>query len=126
MLTPEQARAAWTRLSPLIAAALRHARGTHALDDVWAAVAAGEAQFWPAAASAVVTEIHRFPRRSALHFWLVGGELTELLAMLPHVESWGRAQGCDLFTLAGRRGWARALRSRGYVPAWTGLAKEAA
>lgn len=54
----------------------------------------------------------------ALHVWLAGGELSDILALKPGVEAWGRARACDYVTINGRRGWARILRSDGFT--WNG------
>lgn len=123
-MTPEQARAEWERCAPLLAPALERAYGTHDLEDVWSLVQAGAAQFWPGEGSAMVTELFVFPKRKALNFWLIGGVLPEILAMRPHIEAWGLAQGCTLFTGAGRAGFGRAMREHGYRTAWTAVVKE--
>lgn len=123
----EATDAAWERCKPYIEAALHHARGTHTVDDVWAAVQIGDAQFWPGERSAVVTEILHFPRKKALHFWLCGGDLKELVETIrPAIEAWGVEQGCAVATTAGRNGWRRALEGHGYEPAWHVCTKELA
>jgi hypothetical protein len=109
----------WRRCTPWIKGALTYARGAFLLEDVRAAVERGDAQFWPGANSAVVTEVQTFPRLKSLHFWLVGGELPELLNRLrPAIEFWGILQGCTGFSTAGREGWQRAMRPYGYEPAY--------
>lgn len=50
----------------------------------------------------------------AIHVWLGGGDLDDLLALMPGAESYGRAMGCEYATIEGRRGWARVLRQHGY------------
>ena len=102
--------AEWNRCGPWLQAALDHAGNTHALDNVREMVERGEAQFWPASCSAVVTEIIEYPRCKALRFWLVGGDLAELRRIQPVIEAWGRHIGCARAEGAGRRGWERALR----------------
>ena len=117
---------AWARCRPWIEAALEYGRGSHTLDDVWRAVLAGEAHFWPGERCAVVTEFHDFPQLRALHYWLAGGDLDELLVrMRPDIEAWGRDLGCTRFTLAGRPGWRRALAAHGYQSHWQICAKDA-
>jgi hypothetical protein len=114
----------WARCAPWIEAALER-DGTHDLEDVLAMVLADEAQFWPGESSAVVTEVLTLPKVKALHVWLAGGEMEELLGkMLPAIEDFARRAGCDRFSVAGREGWERALRSKGFSPAWRVVAKE--
>jgi len=108
----------WTRCAPWIEAALAYARGTHLIGDVKAMVEAGRAHFHPFATCAVVTEFLVYPRLKALHFWLCGGALDELIAVEPLIAAWGAANGCTRFTTAGREGWRRALKGNGYESAW--------
>ena len=99
--------------------------GTHDLSDVWKLVMADEAQFWPGEQSAVITEVLNLPKVKALHVWLAGGEMDELInKMLPAVEAFARAAGCNRLSIAGREGWERMLRGKGYDPAWRVVAKE--
>lgn len=120
-----EAEAEWTRCRPWLEAALEHACGTHLIEDVEDAIARGEAHFWPGRQSAVVTEFHEFPRLKALHFWLAGGDLEELLnRMLPDITAWAKAHGCTRMTLAGRPGWRRALAPHGFDPHWHICAKD--
>ena len=116
---------AWARCRPYLEAALEHADGAYALEDVARRVEEGRAQFWPGRRCAVVTEIYDYPRLKACNFWLLGGDLRELLALQPIIETWARAQGCTRMLGGGpRAGWARVLGSRGYRPAWTIYCKD--
>ena len=108
----------WARCAPWIGAALGYARGTHLIDDVKTMVVEGRAHFHPFGSSAVVTEFLVYPRMKTLHFWLCGGELAALIAAEPLIAAWGAANGCTRFTTAGREGWRRALKGRGYASAW--------
>jgi hypothetical protein len=101
--------AEWERCRPWLAAALERAGGTHGMGDVRAGVEAVRFQFWPGERAAIVTEIIEYPRMRALHFFLVGGAMDELLAMKPHIEAWGKGLGCTRATCAGRFGWERVL-----------------
>ena len=102
---------------------LERCRGwlTPALEDAsWAEVAgelaARRAQLWPGERAAMVTTLQITPQGPTCHVWLGGGELSELLEMAPGIEAWARAQGCAFVTLSGRKGWARALKRRGFAP----------
>ena len=97
--------------------ALVYSGGTHTFEDIVAGVDAGTLQFWPGAASAVVTEIIVAPQQKILHFFLAGGSLAELERMLPEIRAWGREQGCTRATLTGRKGWERTFLAReGWKP----------
>lgn len=114
----------WARCEAWLAAALEHSFG-YEIEDVRAEIVAGEAQFWPGRNAAIVTQVWTFPRAKAVNFWLAGGDLAELVdEMRPCVEAWARAMGCTNTIIAGRAGWARALKDEGYRPIWTALGKE--
>lgn len=74
----------------------------------------GHAMLWEGARSAFVTQFTPAPR--TIHAWLAGGDLTELLRLIPGIESYARAMGCQYASVTGRKGWARALRPFGYAP----------
>lgn len=71
----------------------------------------GQAQLWLGEQSAMVTEIVG----DAIHVWLGGGSLPELLEMRPLVEKAGREWGCKRATICGRLGWDRALKEHGFT-----------
>jgi GNAT superfamily N-acetyltransferase len=122
---PETSAEAWYRCQPYLEPALEQAGGTHQLEDVARLIERGRAHFWPGERCAVVTEFYDYPRLRACNFWLLGGDLRELLAMLPLIERWARAQGCTRMLGGGpRAGWARVLGPRGYSPAWTIYCKD--
>jgi hypothetical protein len=75
-------------------------------------VAAGRLQFWPGERSCIVTELIEYPKYTQLHFFLAGGRLEELMAMVPLVEEWGKSRGCTRASLIGRRGWERTFLVR--------------
>jgi hypothetical protein len=119
----------WVRCGPYIEAALAESRQTHGPADVLLAVGSGRAHFWPGARCAVVTEFWEAPRLKALNFWLLGGDLKELLVMRPQIEAWAIGQGCKQAIGGGvhdRRGWGRVLESGGYRPRWTIYEKDLA
>lgn len=117
-MTLEEAR-------PHIEAALAYAGGTHTFEDVAAMIETGRLQFWPGVGSVIVTEIIEYPQRRTLHFFLAGGNLDELRAMLDPILEWGRALGCTAATLTGRKGWARSfLASEGWNHELVCMSKE--
>lgn len=94
--------------------ALKHSGGTHALNHVLAAVHEGRAQMWIDGDSVIVTEVNDTPLERVLHFWLAAGALDEVLPLSNKVLEWGRALGCTVATLQGRKGWSRALLKEGW------------
>lgn len=116
----------WARCEPFIQSALDAGYGTHTIADVRAAIAAGDAVFWPGRRCAAVTEFLTFPRKKALNFWLLGGDGRELVRHLrPVIEAWGRSQDCTLFLGLGTRpSWGRALKRHGYEPGWQYFVKD--
>lgn len=83
--------------------------GGYDLDDIAEAVAKGEMQLWPAPKAAMVTEILRFPKRRALNTVLAGGNLEQIMDMVPSLRAFARGQGCDVLLMSGRPGWTRPL-----------------
>jgi hypothetical protein len=114
----------WERCKRFIADALPYAGGTHELLDIEAGIAAGRFGLIPRERSAFVVEVTVYPQLKALHIFLAGGDLSELKAFDPHMDQIGRSLGCSRITIAGRKGFARALKDLGYCERWTVLAKE--
>lgn len=118
------AQIAWVRCRRFIEAALEHAHGTHNIFDIEAGVIDGRFQFWPGQRSAIVTEIITYPRKRALNYFLLGGDLEELKEMEPSVSAWAFAAGCTHVIGVGRKGFERVFAGAGFKPAWTLLVKE--
>jgi hypothetical protein len=89
--------------------ALRFGGDTHSLEDIAQGIDAGRFQLWDGDASAIITEILSTPRRKTLHFFLAGGYLIELRAMVPGILEWGQSIGCTHASLVGRFGWLRSF-----------------
>jgi hypothetical protein len=102
---------AWERCRPYLEAALRRSGNEATLDDVKARIESGGAWFWPGERSAAVVEITR-----SAHFWLLGGDLREVLDRQEDGVKFARGMNCDRITLRGRPGWARVLQPYGYRP----------
>ena len=103
----------WERCSGFIEAALETCP-THNLEDVRTGISTGHFQFWPGQRCAVVTEVNDYPRIRLLHFWLMGGDLKELLSMRPKIEAWAAVAGCKAVCGEGREAWGRVLLKHGY------------
>lgn len=116
--------AEWQRCSAWLQDALDSAGNSHNLDDVKNGVLAGSYEFWPAPRAAIVTELLIYPNWSALHCWLVGGELGQVRDMIPSLMLFAKSFGCTKITGTGRLGWVRALQEQGFTRMATTVAME--
>lgn len=112
------------RCKDWLAAALEYADDTHDIEDIWEGVQEGRYQFWPGKESAIITEFHVYPKKRSLHVFLAGGKLDELLDMWDSMEIYAKATGCASLSVSGRKGWMRALESRGAKYLCTTVVKE--
>jgi len=101
--------------------ALKYSGGTHETIDIFYGIMDRRMQLWPAPDGCLVTEIVSYPRKKVLHIFLAGGELGQIKDMQEAVMEWGKQQGCSNLTLAGRKGWERALKNQGWKPILTTL-----
>jgi hypothetical protein len=99
-----------------IEAALAHGGDTHTFEDVRDMIIDGRLQIWHGPNGCAVTEIITYPRKKALHVFLAGGEMAQILDMMDSAMVWGRGQGCDVMTISGRLGWQRVLDKHGFRP----------
>lgn len=110
---------------PFIEAALEYCGGTHTFGDVVNALVNGDMQLWATDKAAVVTELQVYPQFKACHFFLAGGDMTQLAHFQRVISEWAKAQGCERMTLTGRRGWEKTfLKGEGYAPIFTTFSKE--
>lgn len=114
----------WNRCRGWIEAALEHTGGTHTIDDVREAIEARQAFVLAGKRSALVCEVQTFPRLQSFHVWLAGGDLAELRSSQPQLEDYARRLGCSRISIAGRRGWVRAIEDLGYREKYTTIVKE--
>jgi hypothetical protein len=109
-----KAQEEWARCRHWIEAAIEHSSGIISIEDVEAGIAAGNMQFWPGQRSAAVTEIAVYPRTKHLLVVLAGGDMEEIISMIPSFKFFGKAHGCEKLVEAGRAGWERVLKGRGW------------
>lgn len=96
-------------LSTLLQPALDRSSDGATMDDVQAEIASGRAILTLGQRSAVVTQ------PDVLNVWLVGGDMTEIRDMEPHVCEMARQMGCKALTAVNARpGWARAMKEMGW------------
>lgn len=94
--------------------ALRIGGRTHDIGDVAAGLQTGRFQWWPRKDSGTVTEIVVYPKGPVLNVFLAAGDLDDVLALVPDMKTFAKAQGCSRITCIGRRGWERVLPKHGW------------
>lgn len=99
-----------------LARALKAGGGLFTPADVKGAILAGRAWIFPTPNAVAIVRIHEFPQARVLEFWLLLGDMQELLYLEPILAAWGRDNGCTRAVGHGRRGWGRVLARRGYRP----------
>ena len=111
-----------------IESALKKGGETHNFKDIVDGVLSGHMQLWMGANGCAVTEIVVYPNKKVLHVFLAGGDqgqgIEQITDMHDDAMAWGKQQGCDGMTVAGRKGWKKVLQSRGWSEQFTTLLKE--
>lgn len=109
----------WYRCRPWIIEALKHAPDTHRIEDIEYGIQTGQFVFWGGQKSACITEIVNYPRKRILNYFLIGGDLKELVEFMePRISAWAKMQGCSDVTGIGRKGFERVFAKSGFSPAW--------
>ena len=104
-------------MTPGLTEALERGGSTHTLDDVLKQVERGDAQLWTTEGAVIVTEVSDTPQKRVIHFWLATGELESVIGLSHKILEWAKdTMGCEQATLAGRKGWTRALATEGWHP----------
>lgn len=118
-------KAEWHRCRPWIDAALEYTGGTHTIEDIERGIEEGTLLFFSSPNSAVVAEFISYPRKRVFNYFLIGGDLRELITHIePYVTAWAKQQGASRVIGIGRRGFERAFRGSGFEPCWTAIAKD--
>ena len=111
-----------------IESALKKGGDTHDFKDIVDGVISGHMQLWMGTNGCAVTEIIVYPNKKVLHVFLAGGDkgygIKQITDMHDDAMAWGKQQGCDGMTVAGRKGWKKVLQSRGWSAQFTTLLKE--
>jgi len=97
------------RCRPWIEAALVYSGGTHTFDDIARGVLDGRFRLWERPNGCAITEFVQFPRKRVLNVFLAGGDMQVIKDLEAPALEYARANGCQAVTLAGRKGWSRAL-----------------
>ncbi len=98
----------------LIASALEYSGNTHTFDDVAMMILKGQLLYWHLSNSCIVGEVITYPQRKDLHFFLLAGDLKEIIAMQPQMIETAKALGCSSLSGSGRPGWIKPLGELGW------------
>jgi hypothetical protein len=112
------------RCRPWIESALALSGGTHLFQDVVECVKLGTMQFWNAPKGCMVTEILNYPRKKVFHIFLAGGDLAQIKDFSDSAIHFAKLNGCTAMSLAGRRGWVKALADLGWEEKFTTMSVE--
>lgn len=104
--------------------ALRVGGNKNTLEEVYSKLSSRHAQLWTDDNCAVVTQILLYPDYRALDIWLAGGDLEEIIGLLPGAERFAQEHGCTKVEVTGRKGWQRALQTEGFKPTMVTLEKD--
>ena len=111
-----------------IESALKKGGETHDFKDIVDGVLSGHMQLWMGANGCAVTEVIVYPNKKVLHVFLAGGDkgygIKQITDMHDDAMAWGKEQGCNGMTVAGRKGWKKVLQSKGWTEQFTTLLKE--
>lgn len=107
-----------------IEAALEYSGGTHDFKDICDGVVSGHMQLWAGERGCAVTEIVVYPKKKVLHIFLAGGEMNQILDFEESAIQFAKNNGCTALTLAGRKGWSRVHKDRGWKDAHVVMTKE--
>jgi len=100
----------WAFAKPLLEKAINQCHGTHTIDDICLMVGAGHFTLWTGEKSAVLTEVTTYPKIKALNYFMVCGDLEELMHMKENIiEPTAKENGISRVQGGGRDGWARRL-----------------
>ena len=104
------------RCRPWIEAAIKKSGDLNTWDEIVDGIHSGRMQLWPAEQGCIITEIVVYPKTKALHVFLAGGKLDEILQMTENVKEWAKLQGCSFASFDGRFGWQKPLEKIGWKP----------
>jgi hypothetical protein len=96
--------------------ALHYGGNTHSVGDIIDLLKSEQAKLFENEDGVIVAEMHRFPQLTAVHLWLLFGELKHVLALEHEVLPWGIENGATIATACGRRGWGKVAAPTGWLP----------
>ncbi|HEX2614055.1 MAG TPA: hypothetical protein VHL10_01065 [Nitrososphaera sp.] len=105
----------WARFRDQFAEAMKG--GLYTIDGLEKSIQQGKTLFFPGINAAVVGERQVYDSGMTIFqvTWSVG-DMSEIKALAPGIESVARLLGCEEMLIEGRLGWQRALKDIGYGP----------
>ena len=102
----------WPKASKLLNRSIEMSGGRLSQITVLDGLLNREMQLWLAPEGALVTQIVTYPTGlKVMALLLVGGTMGKWLHLLPKIEAWGRAEGCEVSELGrARKGWVKMLK----------------
>ena len=97
-----------------IEAALEYGNNSHSFDHIVDEVMQGRLHLYPLKNSFIIMEVHKYPNFSVYHGFLAGGDLQEILDAHPMIIQNAKQLGCKGLSIAGRRGWEKAMKPHGW------------
>lgn len=94
--------------------ALHHGGDLYGLDDIRRMVMNGNAMMFPTGKSVAITRQTTCPAGEVLDYWLLAGDLDDLLDLETRLTAWADENGAVAVKGSGRAGWGRVLEARGY------------
>lgn len=128
---PRDLEAWWPRGVHLVQKWIGESWGEWSIPEVYDAIAARELQWWLAVdgepVAMALTQILGTDSRKRCHILGIAGEdMHTWLPYLVDIEAWARQTGCTRLTGAGRPGWERVLKDKGFVRMYSVIVKELA
>ena len=103
----------WDRCKPWIKEGLHGS--LISVEDIERLLNEGKAVLWPGQKCAIVTEFVDYSSgERASQVMSAGGDLDEIMSMVPGMEAYARLNGCKQSMVEGRMGWKKALEPMGY------------
>jgi hypothetical protein len=96
--------------------ALDYGGGTHSVGDIVELLKSGHARLFENDDAGIVVELCKFPRYTAVRYWLIFGELKHCLQLEHDINPWAIEQGATMAIACGRKGWQRASAPTGWRP----------
>lgn len=103
---------------------LEYTPGTHNFDVLVDMIMQGQLTFWDLPNGFFLTEVQLYPLARHFHVFMAGGELQALIDLHDDMLMLASALGCSRATIAGREGWGRVFRDRGWKKNLTVISKE--
>jgi hypothetical protein len=97
-----------------IRTALEYGNNSHSFDDVVRMAVLGEVDVYEFPNSVIIMELTKYPNFSVYHGFIATGDLQEILDAHGLMFREAKLRGAKYLSIAGRRGWERAMKQRGW------------